>query len=290
MSANPDILVLGATGNIGKEVCASLAKRNVGFRAGVHKIDKAESIKKLGNNIDVVEIDVNNPDSLDKALKGITKIFFMTPPGQTTSAGKAITAACKRNGVKHIVKLSALGSEETGGKFIWAEEHTEIENLINKEGIPLTSIRPSSFFSNIFMDSSTIKSQSTVYKASGQTKLNMIDNKDIGECVAVCLTTPNHEGKIYNITGPDTMNFGDLCKILTEEWGRQINFVPINDDQLRDMAKNFLPGPAIEGFSNMWTYFRNGGYDRQYDDAKKLLGRELGHVRPYIRDIKPAFA
>jgi hypothetical protein len=78
--------------------------------------------------------------------------------------------------VKHIVKLSALGVED-GGKFIWgmeflflffrlvliifvpipAKEHCEHEEYIKKAGIQLTSIRPSSFDSNLFRDTKNIK-------------------------------------------------------------------------------------------------------------------------------------
>jgi len=290
MSSSPKILVFGATGNIGREVCAELAKRNTPFRAAVHKIEKAESIKKLGQNIDVVEVDIYNPDSLEKALNGIEKVFFMSPPGQTSSY-KSMSAACKKAGVKHAVKLSALGSEETGGKFVWAEEHCVAEKHLNSDGIAVTSIRPSAFFSNIYMDQKTIKNSSTFYKAMEQKRMNFIDNRDIGEAVAVCLTTNGHEGKIYNLTGPDTINFDDLAKIFSDKLGKEVKYVSVSDAQLRETVKAFLPSQeAIDGMSNMWTYFRNGGYDRSCDDGEKLLGRKLRDISTYIQENKLAFA
>jgi len=289
MSTHPTILVFGSTGSIGKEVAAALAKKNVPFRAAVHKIEKADEVKKLGNNIEVVEVDIKNAESLDKALKGIEKVFFMTPP-LATLYGEGMADALKRNGVKYAVKLSALGSEETGGKFIWAEEHRQVEDYIKKLGIHLTSIRPSSFFSNLWHDIPTVKNQSALFKALGDSKMNHIDTKDIGEVCAVCLTQSGHEGKIYNITGPDTLSWNELAKIYSEELGKTVNYVPITDEQLREQAKKYFPEHAIDGYSNMFTYFRNGGYDRHYDDGEKVLGRPLNHVRPFIREIKHAFA
>ena len=59
--------------------------------------------------------------------------------------------------IKLIVKLSLLGIHEPEGVFTWGDEHKDVENLIREAGIPLTSLRPASFHSNLWMDVQTIK-------------------------------------------------------------------------------------------------------------------------------------
>jgi len=266
-----------------------LAKRQVPFRAAVHSIEKSGKVKDLGTNIHIAPVDAFNPESLSCALDGIEKVFMLTPPdGRTVKAGNALIDAILKYGkVKHIVKLSALGAEETGGKFLWAEDHRVIEDRINEVGIPQTILRPSCFHSNIWMDAHSIKTQSKVYKAIGTAKMNWISNEDIGEVAVVALIdeTDAHHGKIYNLTGPDNLTGAESTKILSSAFGKEIAFVSLTNDQLRQHAASFLPPHSIDGFCNMMTYFENGGYDRSYDDVAKIIGRKGKSLTEYAATI-----
>jgi len=285
MSSSPKILVFGSTGNIGSCVSASLAKKGVPFRAAVHKVEKAEKIKKLGSNIDIVEVDIYNPASLAKALEGIEKVFLLSPPGHTHALYGVLDAIKKSGTVKHIVKLSALGSEETGGKFIWAEEHTAVEAEINKSGIALTSLRPSSFFTNILNEGS-VKKADILVKLPGVI-MNWISNEDVGDIAAIALSEPGHEGKTYCITGPDTFDCAQTAQLLSDVLGRTIKYVPDTVEDLTARAKTFMPPQGVNGYVNMWVYFSTGGYNKKFDDAQKLLGK-LRNFRDYLEQNKAA--
>jgi len=238
MSDSTKILVLGATGAVGKEVCIPLAKKKIGFRAAVHKIEKADSITSLGSNIEAIEVDVYNPASLEKALKGIEIVFFMSPPGQTKS-GYGVLTAMKKAGVKYIVKLSALSCEDIGkGTYRVAREHGELEDEIKKEGIPFVSLRPTGFMTN-FLYKASIKNEGTITEGmGGNVKFNFIDPRDIGEVAAVCLENPSkYAGKAINITGPDTISNDDAAKIFSEELGKPIKFVELSESEVREEGK-----------------------------------------------------
>jgi len=290
MATTPKILVFGSTGTVGSEVVKALNRHNVPIRAAVHNVDKAGAIKSGHAHNEVVQIEIYNPDSIAKALEGIEKVFLLTPPGQT-SAGYGIVDAIKKNGhIKQIVKLSALGSEEPGDAFVWAKEHATLEEAIHKAGIPLTSLRPSSFHSNAWQDVPTIKSQGVIYKALGDTPINMISNVDIGEVAAIALTQPGHDGKIYNLTGPDTMNQTEYAKLLSEVLGKEIKYHPMSEDDNRKAAAGFLPPQAIDAWVNMYQYFKNGGYNRSYPDLEKILGRKGKTIRSFLEENKAGFA
>jgi nucleoside-diphosphate-sugar epimerase len=56
----PKILVFGATGNVGSQVCRALIRRKVPFRAIVHTPSKGESLKKEGAGlVEIVEGKMN---------------------------------------------------------------------------------------------------------------------------------------------------------------------------------------------------------------------------------------
>jgi len=243
----------------------------------------------LGKNIEVVEADVYKPDTVAAAVKGASKVFLMSPPGHAPGPDKIIADKCKEAGVKHIVKLSALGGE-AGDKFLWARDHVTAENYIKDKGIALTALRPSSFYSNLFFDAGSIKSSNMIYKACGDSKMNWISTEDIGECAAICLTTDGHEGKVYNLTGPDTLHWEEVTQALGDALGRKLTLVKISDEDLRKAAASFLPGPeAVNAFSNMWGYFREGGYDKQFKDAETLLGRKPEGLKSWVQRNTAAF-
>jgi len=287
----PKILVLGATGAVGSQVCVALANKNVAFRAAVHKIEKSESIKKLGSNIETVEVDIYNPESLVKALDGIENVFFLLPPGQT-HVGHNMIPAMKNAGVKYVAKLSALGSD--GGKcsFILAREHADVEAELKKEGIPFTSLQPSSFCTNITQLSESIKKNSMISNGLNRdSKMNFIDPRDIGEIAAVCLENPTkYAGQAIEICGPDTITYDDITQMISEEVGRKISFIPMSDEEVRAQAKQWgFTDVAIEAWADVFKNFRNGAYDYQSDAAEKVLGRKLGSVKKFIHDNREAF-
>jgi len=285
---HPTILVTSATGNIGSEVVNALSKHGVHFRAAVHSKSKAEHLEKL-KHVEIVEMDWYNPASVEAAVRGIKKAFLGLPPGQTEGPSKIFADACKKEGVTHIVKLSALGGEAEPGQFVWAEEHVHAEEYIKSLGIHLTAIRPSFFMANWMWDVQTIKEKSTIFRALGDAKINMIANSDVGEAIYVCLHKSGHEDKVYNLTGPDTLTVSEIAHIFSELLGREIKYVPLSDEQLREQSGHFMPPPAVEGNSNMHKYFRDGGYNKHFNDLHHLICKNGEHSKDWIKHHLAAF-
>jgi len=138
----------------------------------------------------------------------------------------------------------------------------------------------------------TIKNQSTINEGVDvTTRSNYINPRDIGEVAAVCLEHPTkYEGKSITITGPDTITYVDAAKIFSDELGRTITFVSLNDEQVRQNAKLMgMPEQGVEGWSNMWQVFRNGAYDQHSDEAEKVIGRKLGGLKEWVHENRNAF-
>jgi len=246
-------------------------------------------VKKLGNNIEVVSADVQNLESNLKALEGIEKVFVMTPPMQTQASLVILEAIKKTPTVKSVVKLSAYGAEQTGGKFVWAEEHQVMEDAFSAAGVPLTSIRPTSFHSNIYHDLHSIKTNAPLYKPFGSSKINFVSNKDIGEVAAKALTEAGHEGKIYKLTGnvSDNLSWPEITNLINEVLGKNITYVTISMEDCKKAVSNFLPNAeAVNGMINMFEYFSNGGYDYTNDEIEKLLGRKPTTLRQFLEENK----
>src|SRR6267142_691693 len=103
-NSSSNLLVLGATGQVGQLVANNLKRSEANFSVGTRrKANLAELADQFGASR---FIDLDDPRTFDQALKAITGIFLIT--GYTVDMLvkiKALIDAARRNGVKHIVHL-----------------------------------------------------------------------------------------------------------------------------------------------------------------------------------------
>src|SRR5215831_14059610 len=172
------ILVTGGDGNIGSEVINQLSSKRDGVRivGGVRSIGKKRDIDKRLDNYDLVEIEYDNPENVREALKGIDKLFLLTPthPKMIDFTSNLVNAS-KERGIKHIVKLSHIRADpEEVPQIDITRLHHQAEKIIEKSGIPYTFIRPNFFMQN-FVNFYLTKEQSSIYLPAGEGKVSFVD-------------------------------------------------------------------------------------------------------------------
>ncbi|HEY1024322.1 MAG TPA: SDR family oxidoreductase [Sphingobacteriaceae bacterium] len=225
------ILILGATGTTGQQVLQRLADiPDIRLRAATrhpeanHKVNAAEYVK----------FDYTEKATIEKAIKGVQKVFLVTPfVPELFEYEKAVIDAVKDASVEHIVKVSVTGAEDRHGTAI-GKIHGNLESLISETGIPYTFLRPFSFMQNFSNHASyTIRSQNAFYQPAGDGKINSIDTRDIAAVAAKALTENGHEGKAYTLTGPEPLSNARVAEILSSVTGREIKYIDIPEDQAR---------------------------------------------------------
>ncbi|MFT4567199.1 MAG: hypothetical protein ACI9FN_002163 [Saprospiraceae bacterium] len=92
----------------------------------------------------------------------------------------------KEMGVRKIVKLSAIGAE-TGSILHIADWHGQIEDHLKTSGLDYINLRPHSLVQNMLMHLGSIKSQNCFYESVGNTKIPMIDTRDVAQASFDCL-------------------------------------------------------------------------------------------------------
>jgi uncharacterized protein YbjT (DUF2867 family) len=212
-----NILITGATGNIGQEVIRFLYKTNTSNRiiAGVRNIDKAKDIFKEFSNLDYVHFDMEDSDTFEAALSGINRIFILRPP-QISDVDKyfrPLIAAIKRCGIKDIVFLSVQGAETS--KVI---PHNKIERLIQEYGFDSIFIRPSYFMQNLTTTLlEDIKTKREIILPAGNAKFNWIDIENIGETAAILLDKfSEFKNQAFEITGLENENFEKVTALINQ--------------------------------------------------------------------------
>jgi uncharacterized protein YbjT (DUF2867 family) len=216
-----NILITGATGNVGFEVIKALQKINHSFKiyVGVRELE-LEKQKLNDYNVNLIKFDFTDEKTYRLGLQNCDILFLLRPPqiSKVKKYFEPLIAVVKDVGVKHIVFLSVQGVEKS--KII---PHHKIEKLIVESRIAYTFLRPAYFMQNFTTTlQSNLATKNLIYLPAGNGKFTIIDARDIGSVAAkVLVETEKHLNKSYELTGSEKLTFYDMAQQLSE--GLQIH-------------------------------------------------------------------
>ena len=285
------ILVTGATGNVGSMLIPSLTNLGAEVRALTRDESKAKGLRDAG--VEVVVGDLEKPDTLDAAFRGVDKVLLITPPNpnQVIQTKNGIEAA-KRNGSPFIVRLSAgaLKEEMPGALPPISGQHAETDPMLKASGLPYNIIRPHFFMQNTMMAAQSVASEGVVYMAFKDGKVGMIDVRDVADVAVKVLTEDGHEGKTYTLTGPASISFHDVAAGLSKALGKQVNYVDVPIDAARQaMISMGLPEWIADAFGKYFEVFSEDYGDFTTPDVEKVTGHPARSYETFARDFAEVF-
>lgn len=267
------ILVTGATGNIGSEIVRELRDRGAPVRAFVRDPDKAR--RRLGEELDVASGDFADPASIRRALDGVKQVLLSVPngPRQVEHEVNVINAAASA-GVGRIVKLSTVGAEIGSPAAFW-DWHGRSEQHLRVSAVPAVILRSNFYMSNLLASAEQIRRDARLYAPADQSRIAMIDPRDVGAVAAGVLTGRGHEGQTYVLTGPEAITFGDIASQLSATTGRRVEFVDVPDEAARaGMVAAGMPDWFAESLVTVFVMLRQGAAEQKTDTVERLTGRQ----------------
>jgi len=227
------ILVTGATGQQGSAVTKHLLKNGWAVNALVRDPAKPATQALAKQGAKLVKGDMNDRASLDAALQDVYGVFsvqnYWLPDVGTEGEvrqGKNVADAAKAAGVKHFV-YSSVGAAHRGmGQKHFATKW-EIEQHIQKLGLPYTILRPAAFMENYNWSRPQIligTFTSTGARADKGRQLIAVD--DIGAFVALAFDKPQEFlGKTIELSGDD-LTEQQIVDTFAKVIGRPVKLVP----------------------------------------------------------------
>ena len=278
------ILVTGAAGGVGSTAhtaIAGLLEQGHRVRAMVRKLDaRAESLRSMG--AEVVVADMLDIIAVRAAMQGCSGVYFTMSISPTyLEAATNVAVVAKSLGVKAFVNLSQMTvsqmSETETTSSPHQKQHWLAEQMLQWSGLPVVYLRPTAFFDGMLLvqGAKAIREDNAIRLPFGDGKTALIAGSDVGVAAAAVLANPTpHIGKVYDLTGVQSLTMAQYAQEFSTVLGRTIQYfnVPpqIWEARLREAR---LPEHLIAHLVTMGELHRDGRYDRMTNSFAELVGR-----------------
>lgn len=266
----PTILVTGATGNIGRALVECLQKTPY----SVSVIAASPSGQSVAGT-PARELNLLSPDSAQAAMRGVKRLFLVTPahPDMEAMTAHAVRAA-QAAGVQHIVRASGAGADPKSDVAI-ARLQGRCDQIVIDSGITYTLLRPKNFMQNFTTFLRDMIRAGTVYSSQGEGRVPFIDARDIAAVAARVLQEPlAHVGKAYTLTGPRALTNAEALAVIAEHIGRPVQLVAISEEQaVEGMRQAGMSEAMVQAMFSLNRIIAEGWVTDVTDDVSRLLGR-----------------
>ena len=276
------VFVVGSTGAVGSELVKQLLQKGQRVRGATR--NPGDAVRRFGSAVEFVELDLERPETYATALDGAKRVFLMARPGDDHSDRLAIPLIdeMKRQGVQHVVDLSAFGAE-TRDDFALRK----IEKYLEASGMAFTHLRPN-WFMQIFTAGpllAGILSNAAIAIPAADAGISYIDVRDIAAVASSTLTGDLHANKAYTLTGPQAINHQDIASEISRAAGKMIRYVPMGEDDARKVIRSAgLSAAQTERLVGFYRLVRAGVCAPVSPDVEAVLGRPPIPFRQFAAD------
>jgi len=294
------VLVTGA-GGIGGRVTELLRARNVPVRVLVRREDdRAAEARALG--AEVVSGDLTRPDTVAAALDGVGRVYFglSVSPDHLLAATVVATVAKEHADLDVLVDLSQMTVSQMTATST-AESHQQrlhwlAEQVLDWSGLPVVHVRPTTFLDNpLFttLAARSIREHGTLALPFGTGRTSPVAAGDVAGVVASILREPGeHPGKVYELTGPRTLDMTGVAQEFSSALGRTVTYqdVPLEWWRTEVLANAGLPAHTEQHIATMARLHHENRYDRATTDVERITGKRPLTVEEFVAARKDFYA
>jgi NAD(P)H dehydrogenase (quinone) len=299
------IIVTGASGGFGRAAAEQLLAK-VPPSQLIFTTRKPAGLADLAaRGAQVRFADFDDPASLATAFAGGTKMLLISTArvgsrvGQHANAVKAGVAA----GVKHIVYTSILGAAAPNNPAIVKLDHRATEEIIEASGAAWTFLRDSQYAEAIAAAVvPPALASGTLPDNAHDGPIAFVSRDDCIASAVGALTTPGHERKAYDITGPELLSFPKAIAMASEISGIAVEYRPVSDEAMfayfdslgvpRRASDDPVTAPIPWSSEDMVTFgqsIREGYFNVVTDSVERLTGRKPRTLRSVLLQFKDSW-
>jgi uncharacterized protein YbjT (DUF2867 family) len=281
------ILVTGASGSVGKAVLAEVARSGAPHRAMYRSKQEAA---KAPAGTETVIADFSDKASLAAALRGVDSVYLVCSPipDLVQLEGNVIEAS-QAAGIRRVVLNSALGAGDYGKSFpSW---HRKVEDKLKATKLAYCILRPNSFMQNVLTYyAPSIRAQGAFYGAMGNARTTYLDVRDIAVVAAKVLRDGEHDGKTYELNGPEALTYPEVAQKISQHAGIAAKYVDIPvDAQRKAMLDQGMPDWQVTALLDLQEYYTGGKGGTVDGVLQRLLGRPSITMDKFLAEFAAEF-
>lgn len=293
------ILVIGATGKLGGEICRRLSAEGKEVRAMIRPTaapQKVEALKKMG--VQIVRGDLRNFETFEPALKGIDTVIstvssmpFSYVPGDNDIqnvdlAGiKKLVDKAKAAGVKHFIYTSFSNQIDQDVPLCNAKR--AVEQHLEKSGLSYTILQPS-YFMEAWLTPAVgfdVEHAKVQVFGDGTKPISYISVEDVAKFAVASIENPAARNAKLELGGPDKLSQLDAVRIFEKVDGRkfEVQYVPM--EALKEQL-NAATDPMQQSFSGLMLAVAKGD-PIDMDKTLKAFPIPLTSVKDFAKRMEP---
>lgn len=289
------ILVIGATGMVGGEVCRLIASKGQPVSALVRTTSdpaKVEGLEALG--VKTIVGDLRDVESLKEACEGVSTVIstassmpFSYQPGENdietvdTKGQINLIDAAKEMGVSHLIYISFTMENE----FPLRDAKRKVESHLKDSGLNYSILRPG-YFMEVWLspavgfDFANAKVQ--VY-GKGEEPISWISFQDVAKFAVACLDNPAAKNATLPIGGPEALSQLEAVKIF-EEIGRKTFEIQLVPEGALQEQLNSATDPMQKSFTGLMQWAAKGD-PIEMESTLQVFPIELVTVKQYAKQV-----
>ncbi len=261
-----NILILGGKGKTGSRVVERL-------------LNLGHTNIRIGSRKETPAFDWENQHTWLDVIKGMEIVYITFQPDLAIPTAletiKRFTTFATQNGITKMVLLSGRGEKEAQ----LCEE--VVKNTAKKWTIVRASWFNQNFSESVFLNPILA---GNVALPRAEALEPFTDANDIADVVVKTILDDNHNGQIYELTGPRLLTIPQAIAEIAEACGRNIQFQPLTLEENVQLLKSFqLPDDYIWLVNYLFAEVLDGRNAKVTSDIEKVLGRKATDFTEYAK-------
>lgn len=283
-------LVTDVTGHVGRAVLAELANQPVAVRA---LLEEHGDLPIKAPNIEAVRPDPDDPNSLQRAFEGVEAAFLAS--GYSPHIAEAhlkMANAAKAAGVRRFVQLSGVGANPQmccARMLRWLGQAES--GVAACPDVAVTRLRPAYMLQLLFEFAPTIAQQGLIAGPFRSNAWSWVDARDVAAVAVAALKDPSHAGRIYTVTGSESLSFPQIADRLSHILGKPVRYNDITANEARGWLQGKGLSPVmIEAKLEYWDACASNMLNVPPNTVvQDVTGRPPRSLEAFVQDYKGRF-
>jgi len=254
-ATRPTVLVVGATGYLGRHIVAALRRAGYPVRALARDPQRLGFIPDAG--VEVFVGQVTRPETLAGLCDGVSIVVSTlgvrslkrrpTPWEVDYQGNLNVLRLAEAAGVQCFVFAGVLHGEQLRRSIAVVEPRERFIDALQTSGVPWTVLRPTGFFNDMEIIFDQARRGRVIQVGNGATRMNPIHPTDLAEAVIRCIEDPAARNATIELGGPDVYSYAEIAQMAFRALGkppRTLRIAPGLVEGVSAVVKPFNPTAA----------------------------------------------